>query len=256
VTADVTIAGLDGGFRVASKSVIVLPDGTYRIVGTVRDASSAFVPNALVEVTPGPLSATTDASGHYALYAVTADSEFRITAYGYEPLTQHLDFSVDATHDFQLASGQVSTLAGRYTVSIDVIDPCQQIAGEFQHRRYDAVVTQDRLTVDVVLTEPRFLSESNRFHGTADAGGATFALGSVNLFNGTFPSVVERLPDGTFLTLEGTALTIGSAAGLSGTMDGSLTIWDSRFWALPFSDFPPGQIGRCPGKPRFTLSPR
>jgi hypothetical protein len=254
VNASVTIA--DVGFKVVGKSVVVLPDGTYRIVGTVGDATSAGVSNALIEVTPGPLSTTTEPNGHYSLYGVPADAEFRITAYGYEPFVQHLDFNTHETRNFQLTPGQISSLAGNYTLSIDAIGPCPQIAADLQHRRYDAVVTQDRLIIDVALTESRFLSGSNRFRGKADTGGATFGLESVNLSNGTFSSIVERLPDGTFLTADGTVVTIGSGAGLSGTMNGSLSVWSSRFWTLPFADFPPERFGQCSGKHQFTLTPR
>src|SRR5580765_1642543 len=120
VTADVTVAGL--GERRASRSVIVLPDGTYRIVGTVTDEFQSPVPGALIEVAPGSLSTTTDQNGHYSLYGVPADAEFRITAHGYESLVQHVDFATHATRNFQLTpSGPVSNLAGNYTLAIDVV---------------------------------------------------------------------------------------------------------------------------------------
>src|SRR5580765_942501 len=124
VTADVTVAGL--GERRASRSVIVLPDGTYRIVGTVADADGAVVPYAAITVTPGPLTMTTDLVGHYSMYGVPADAQFHITAFGYEPLVQDLSFDNHATRNFQLTPvNQLPDLAGLYTLSVDVIDGCQ-----------------------------------------------------------------------------------------------------------------------------------
>src|SRR5580765_2051918 len=217
VNAEVTLAG---GFRVVSKNVFVLPDGTYRVVGTVSDTTSAVVANALVAVTSGPLSTTTDHNGHYSLSGVPPDAEFRITGYGYDPWVERLAVNANTTRNFQLTpSGAISSLAGRYTLSIDVIDECREIRADLLHRRYDAVLTQNRLIIDVALTESRFLSGSSRFHGRADTGGVTFGLDSVDFFRGNFPSIAERLPDGTFMVVDGTAVTTASGSSLSGTLD-------------------------------------
>jgi hypothetical protein len=246
VTADVTVAGL--GVRGASRSVIVLPDGTYRIVGTVRDVGGAAVPDAVITVTPGPLTIATDLVGHYSLYGVPADAEFHITAFGYEPFVQNLNFNNHATQNFQLASaGQPPDFAGLYALTVDVIDGCQNsspLPAELQHRRYDAVVGQNGLALTVTLTEP-----GKRFPGRVDAAGATFALNGD--WEANYPSVVEQLADGTVLVLSGEAVTTRSAAGLSGTLNGGLSKgyladkWDFAFF--PFS---------CSGRLGFTLTRR
>jgi len=256
VAADVTIAGPGGGARRVSKSVIVLPEGTYRIFGTVADAEfQALVPNAVVEVTPGSFTTTTDSNGVYSFYGVPAEANINITAYGYAPYTQHLSLSGTSIHlrqDFRLSqSGPYLALAGNYTLAVDVLDGCvsnQPLPANLQHRSYNAVITQGGLALQVVLTEPRFsivAGRGNGFGGRVTDSGATFTLGE------DVASVAEHLPNGTYLFLTGSAVTTGTAAGLSGIMSGDLWNSDTRFWGEDSK-----YLGSCSGRIGFTLRPR
>ena len=260
VTADVTIDGPGGGARRVSKSVIVLPEGTYRMFGTVADEEfQVLVPNAVVEVTPGSLTTTTDSNGAYSFYGVPADADIKITAYGYAPYTQHLSLSGTGIHlrrDFRLSqSGPYLALAGNYTLDLDVLDGCASdlnlpLPANLQHRTYDAVITQGGLALQVVLTEPRFsivAGRGNGFGGRVTDSGANFTLDD----NGPTVSVAEHLPNGTYLFVSGLAITSGSAAGLSGIMNGSLWNSDTRFW-----DEDTQYLGSCSGRLGFTLRPR
>jgi hypothetical protein len=238
--------------------VIVLPEGTYRIFGSVVDSEFlAAVPNARVEVTPGSLTTTTDSSGAYSFYGVPPDAEFKISAYGYAPFAQQLSFSGAAIHlrrDFRLSqSGPYLVLAGNYTLAIDVIDGCVgdlPLPATLQHRAYDAVITQGALALQVALTEPRFsivAGRGNGFGGRLTDSGANFTLDD----NAPTVSVAEHLPNGTYLFVGGLAITTGSAAGLSGIMNGSLWNSDSRF-----PDEDSNYLGSCSGRLGFTLRPR
>jgi hypothetical protein len=69
----------------------------------------------------------------------------------------------------------------------------------------------------------------------------------------SYPNIAERLPDGTFLVIQGQVVTTGSATGLSGPMNtAGLMRWDQRF---PTSS---SFLGGCfsQSKLRFTLTPR
>jgi hypothetical protein len=120
-----------------------------------------------------------------------------------------------------------------------------------QHRRYDAVVTQDGPTLDVRLTAPEFMvdrtGKGNRFSGAAVAGSATFTLDDPGysyyyFYSGTFtyPSVAETLPDASILAIAGVAETTGSVAGVSGTLSGDVTRW-----VLDGPSEGRGRQGRC-----------
>jgi hypothetical protein len=246
-----------------SKAVVVVPSGTFFLTGTVSDAEfpTSRIVGARVEVTPGPPEEPTDVDGRYRLYGVPSNSTIRVTADGYEPLEQRLAIGGDATQNFLLTSSHpLPTLAGLYTLAIDVIDGCASsspLSADLQHRRYDATVTQTGLTVDVLLTEPRFeinRNHGNHFRGHADPNGVTFTLGYYQDawdwgVVPIYPDVAERLPNGTFLIVSGTAITAGSEAGWSGVLAGDLQKFDSRYPGEAFS------LGAC-SRPRFTLTPR
>ena len=65
VTAEIKVAGAPGGEVRGSKGVLVLHDGTFMLVGTVSDAEffPAPIEGAVVDISPGALSASTNADG-------------------------------------------------------------------------------------------------------------------------------------------------------------------------------------------------
>ena len=166
---------------------MVLPDGTYRMVGVVTENVQPTTPivGARVEVTGGtPLAAITDWDGRYRLYGVPGTADIRVTRDGYQPHVQRLQLTEHVTQNFQLAlSGMRLDLAGPYTLAIDVtcVPPRHPCAADLRHRSYAAFLTQSGSTLEVVLTESsRFRVNSagrgDRFSGRVDAAGATFNL--------------------------------------------------------------------------------
>jgi hypothetical protein len=68
-----------------SKEILILPDGTYRMVGIVTESGSEATPigGARVEVTTGaPLAAITDWNGRYRLYGVPGIADVRVIREG------------------------------------------------------------------------------------------------------------------------------------------------------------------------------
>lgn len=254
------------GSRQATKEVVVVPAGTFRLVGRVMDEEYPLVPvpSARVEVEPGGSSTLTDSDGRYRLYGVPPDTELRITAAGYAPSVQSVQLVKHATQDFRIsATAPRPNLAGNYELDVDVTGSCSGLPTDLQHRRYQAVISQDGVTLAVKLTEPRFrLGDGGRgdqFIGEARPGGALFDLPNdfydyYGYYTFGYPNVVEGLPDGTFLVISGRALTTGSAAGLSGLLTSGygLLRYDSQF--PRFARF----LGGCDVTKgiRFTFSPR
>jgi hypothetical protein len=247
-----------------TREVVTQPEGTYRIAGSVFEADAPTVPvaGARVEAIPGSRSTVTDSTGHYLLFAVPPQASIRITAAGYETLNQSLDLNANASRDFGLnTDGRRLVLNGPYTIAVDVASPCS-LNSTLQHRAYDAVLTTTGTLVDVALTEPRFrLDQSgrgNHFPGRLLAGGATFTLdyfSDGSWADYQYPTLAERLGDNTYLVIEGTATTSGSATGLIGTLSGDISNWDSRF---PVSFMFPnsGYLGECTANIQFRVTAR
>lgn len=231
--------------RQSSKEVIIVPDGTYRVVGVVTEADYPTVPvmAALVRATPGTVSANTDFDGRYRLYGVPADATITITKAGYAPLSQDVHLTTHATQHFQLVlSGARLILTGPYTVTFDFAGTCSSnrpLAQALQRRSYDAVVTQNGPDITVDLTEPRFrtntLGRGSRFTGRAGADGATFTLVYFDAYYypyygpSSYPNIAERLADSTILVAQGTVVASGPATNLSGLLNGGIYNWDARF---------------------------
>jgi len=244
-----------------SKAVVVVPAGTFFLTGLVSDAEfpSSRIVGARVEVTPGPPVETTDVDGRYRVYGVPPNSTVTVTADGYEPLTQSLAIGGNTSRNFLLRlTDQHLSLSGNYTLAIDVTDGCSALSADLLHRRYDATLTQKGLTVDVLLTEPRYsinLGRGNRFSGHVDGeAGVTFTLGGYGApwdwgVPPIYPDFAEQLQGGTYLVPAGTAVMTGSRAGLSGVLAGDLEKYNSSFPADGLS------LGLC-SRPRFTLTPR
>jgi hypothetical protein len=263
-TLKAAVGSLDSQREIRSTmEITVVPEGTYRMAGEVTEAESASlaIPGARVEVTPGALVTSTDGAGRYKLYGVPADANIRVTAEGYLPHERSLRLTEHATENVPLTlSSPRLTINGPHTLAIDVVSVCSALRQDYLHRSYDAVVTQTGPELAVTLTEPRFrvneIGRGNRFTGRVAGGVATFTLDyfdtdSVLLGPTGYPNVVERLPDGTFVVVQGTAVATASAGGLSGHLNGSLAAWGSGF---PTNlDF----LGSCGSSTnRFTLTPR
>jgi hypothetical protein len=264
LTAEWVVGPPSPDVRRSTREVLVLPDGTFRLVGKVTEVEFPTAPviGAVVEVTPGGLTTTTNFNGDYVLYGVPPDATIRITAVGYQPHVQPLQLASHSTRHFQLTlAGPRQGLDGSYTLTIDV-ETCSgsfQLLPSLRRRSYLAVLTQTGPIADVLLVEPRYrlnsIDRGNRFSGRVDGGGAHFTLEQYDYYYpyygpASYPNVAEALPDGTFLVPQGTAVVTGTRAGLSGTITGSVDHWDSRF---PFSA---RYLGGCFGAQRFTMTPR
>ena len=261
-------SGMRGAIR-SSKEILVLPDGTYRMVGTVTENGPEPTPlfGARVETTSGPpLAAITDYDGRYQLYGIPGLADIRVSRDSYQPHVQRLQLTEHVTQNFQLAlSGSRLDLAGLYTLAIDVAcSTSTPVAADLQHRTYAASVTQSGSTLTVVLIEPsRFhvngTGRGDRFTGRVDSAGAMFDLGDSfwNYYGAydpsTYPTLVERLPTG-FLVVDGKVLTRGSRTGLSGELRGSVQQYGFGFPSAPSSQ---SVKGTCYSPAhRFTLTPR
>ena len=236
-----------GGNQVlsASREIVVLPDGTFRLVGLVRDSEGPASPldGVRVEVASESGSATmTNTAGEYRLYGVPPNAIVQVSRAGYMPLTQAVQLTGHATRDFDLVlSGSRLQLSGEYTVVMDMPVGCQYGPGlspDLRRRVYLATVTQTGPLVEVTLIDPRFRTNNaqrgNRFTGHADSTGVRFTFERYDSYyypNGLnpYPSVAEQLPDETVFVPQGEAIVVGSSNAVSGGFNATFQHFDKSF---------------------------
>jgi hypothetical protein len=218
------------GERSAVKTpVIVVPPGTFRLAGLVRE-SSVPVFGARVEVTSGTgqgLATTT--AGTYRLYGVAGDVEILVTGDGYLEQRKRLQVANHlATLDFDLQlSGPRAEVGGTYRLRVTAAPECgAMLPPEARTRTFTAVVRQEGPRLTVVLEGSRFFVDRsrtfNRFFGTAERNRVTFYIsGPQDFYYSSYgPDVVEQLTDTTLYTISGSVSATVSSAGVSGTLDG------------------------------------
>jgi hypothetical protein len=227
----------------SSINVMVIPDGTYRLIGTVDEAGLP-VSGATVAVTSGTgtgASATTDTLGRYRLYGVAGAVQVQVTKAGYDPAINTITVSTDDVLDFPNVSetGGPPALAGTYSLSIIAANDCQPtgtppLAFSDRKRTYTATVTQNGPIVQVTLSGANFLVQNgrgNQFTGRASPSEVAFTLGDAGGYNYYYydtvgaPDVIEQLSTEGRLSFWGTVNATSSPSGLLGLFDGNIVTY-------------------------------
>ena len=251
------------------RDLLVMPDGTFRMVGTVTEAEANGIAIGGVRVEArvaedGPVAtfATSAPDGRYKLYGVPGDSYLRVWKDGYVTATDHLRIGAHETRNIQLrVDGGRASVAGDYTMTVDAGSTgCSRSAlpEDLRRRTYDATVTQNGPRLEVRLTSPAFALDGqgrgNRLTGVASSTQARLTMADFGWpyyspTAPTHPDIAERLPDGTTLVVAGEANLSQTADGWSGTMLGYMSQYDG-------GNFPNVRyLSGCPAS-RVTLSRR
>jgi hypothetical protein len=109
--------------RRGSRLVMILPRGTYRLSGRVREADgpTTGIEAAVVDATSatgGRVITETDAFGTYWLYGVAGDTTLRVTREGYRPAAQKLVVSDHQARDIDMSLARPrADVAGTYQLT-------------------------------------------------------------------------------------------------------------------------------------------
>lgn len=215
----------------STTEIVVVPAGTYRLIGSVEEADSPTAPviGARVEVTGGDPSAMTDGGGRYRLYGVPGNAEIRITKEGYQPHVQNLALAEHRMQNFALTlAAPRADLAGTYTLTISVADHCRQmLPEEVWTRRYTAALSQQGAFVAVDLTGATFVVDRNGigdgFRGRVEPGQAVFSLtGYDYYYYRTASDVTEEISTSLYLTIGGLVTAAVAPNRISGALSGEI----------------------------------
>ena len=228
------------GGRISSKvSIFVLPSGTYRLSGIVRDAGVEVTEATVTVMSGAGQGLSTKTAGTYKLYGVAGNTEIRVTKDGYNDAIQTIDVTSHRTLDFNLTlTNPRDVVAGTHTLTVTAAPECaSKLPPETLTRSYQAVITQNGPTVAVVLEGAAFhragSSIHNGFSGTVEPGRVTFRIAEGTTASSFYyryyyyyPAVIEALPP-VFLSFGGSAVTTPSGRRWLGTLNGSFRMYDA-----------------------------
>jgi len=223
-------------FSHLSKRVLVLPAGTFRLHGSVRDDRES-VPDARVTVIEGSatgMATTTDSVGVYRLYGISGPTDIVVSKPGYAE--QKRELTVTSNNQFLnfdlTLSGSRDDVGGTYTLTVTAAPECaSRLPAEARERRYEAVLTQAGVRVTARLEGTTFYTteskRQNTFFGVVQPPGLRFWVsgGSYFYYDGhSGGDVLDQLTASTYFSLWGSVMLTGSNARRSGTLDGEIQI--------------------------------
>jgi len=214
--------------RSAVRSVIVVPVGTYRVKGTIRDAGVPV--SARVRLENGAVGTVDlDASGgQYAVFGVAGQTRITVTKDGYlensrtESISEHRIIDIDLS----LARSRPD-VNGTYTFRLTTADGCDTLPDDVRSRTYTASVAQNGPQLTVTLSGPQFATDRgrtlNQFGGFLEAERAIFRFSDMfgyYYFYFYTPDILEFISDSRYFGWDGTATVSVSRDRLAGTLDG------------------------------------
>jgi hypothetical protein len=196
-SGEVVISADADGIR-ATREVLVIPAGTYRLTGLVAGPAGP-VSGVRLEVVGGP-AVTSEVDGSYRLYGLSGLTDISLTRDGYAPALHRLDITAHTVHNFALDAPAPHNLAGAYTLTVESQPECSgdtPLRPDLRRRTYFAVISQTDWRLEVRLTEPRFVNLGghilNVFSGYVTPQGATFVV-MEDGYDASY-RIVEQLPD-------------------------------------------------------------
>jgi hypothetical protein len=245
--------------RSASTAILVLPEGTFKLAGTVTDGGVGLdgVTVAVIGGTGEGLSAVTDLSGSYRLYGVAGSVRLHAKKLGYENRTEALEVTTHRTADIGMTfEGERLRLAGTYEMTVTAASHCSSfLTPAARTRSYTANIEQDGARLSVVLTGADFIVTDgfgDRFEGTVIGDRVTFRPGIDFYYYFYYlgkGSLVERFPP-TALFINGMVSARQTATGLTGPLSGVIGL--TRTATPPFTSF----ASVCYGGHDFVMTRR
>jgi hypothetical protein len=250
--------------RGSGMTIRVLPDGTYRLAGTLTE-SGLPIEGATVAIIAGQgtgLSATSDSGGGYLLYGVAGTVEIRVSKAGYTSQSRTVVVTADAVASFQLATvNPEASIAGAYLLTFTAgrcLTPL--MPADLNQRRYTAVITQDgqNPTASVMLGGANFAlknGQGNSFSGRVEPDRVTFLLRGASYYYYYYHDLTppfdlaEALDDGRFLIIEGNISATRTGSSLVGTLQGGMSV------TTDLSGRSQSIVGRCFGSHQVTFTP-
>jgi len=235
--------------RSASFPVIVITPGTFKLSGTIRDASGT-VENVVIEVTSGTgtgLSTKSTFNGRYALFGVTGGVGLRASAPGYT--TQELQVTVNSHGVRDVDISPVSEpveVSGNWTLVVTTSSACSDTwPAPARKREVAATVAQQGTRLSVRF--PNAAISLFRDGNAARIAGSAF---SMTLFYDDYYldyTLMERISPNEWVGVNGDLTGTASSTSITGELVGNFHYYQSS------ANFPSGTPRACAADPQFEF---
>ena len=224
-----------GGITATMSDVVVVPEGTFRLKGTVRDAGIPVDATVRIESPPlGRVELPTQ-HGQFVVYGVAGDTEVKVEKSGYQEeriqrtVATHSEFAIDLR-----LSGSREVVAGQYRLTVTAGPECGGLPADVQSRSYSARIEQAGPALTVILDGAQFVTSSgqllNRFTGFLESDRASFNLAPAFDDSSWYyyyfynPDILETLGDGSSYSFDGRVIADVEPNGLAGRIEGNIVL--------------------------------
>jgi hypothetical protein len=236
--------------RVATKPVLVLPAGTFKLSGVIQDVAGN-VGGVDVQVMSGTgagqSAKSQEFSGRYAVYGVAGVVGLRVSAPGYA--TQDLSVTVTGHQEQSvklLTAGTTVDVSGQWTLSVSTSGTCSQSwSPEARKREVVANITQQdtRLTISF-QNVPRWVSDTTG-RIASDAFSMTLFYDDYYLDWG----LTQQVSSTEWVGVNGEFRGVAKGPAIAGTLTGFF----HHYVSAPNAQFPGRDPSSCPADPTFEF---
>ena len=226
----VTVIRASVGGTSASLAIIVEPDGTFILRGSVTEPGQLGVAGATVEVISGPAnSVLTSFFGSYELFGVGGTSVVRMRKSGYFDESRTVTMSGDQTLNVEITPRVApANVAGNYSVTFEASPSCTILSPELRTRTYTARIDQNAASLLITLSGAQFVTAfgalRNSFSARIAGDSVTADLGGTYSVFYYGPTIEESLPNGQTLGIWGTITASVTSQSISGTLVGGFAL--------------------------------
>ena len=211
----------------SSETIVIEPDGTFILKGTVTEPTGVGVDGASVEVISGPPNQVmTDSFGSYELFGVAGTFVLRMGKTGYFDERRTVTMSADRFLFVELTPRFAPAgVAGTYQVTFTASASCMILAAEQKTRSYTAQIDQDAARLLITLSGASFFARQNTFSGKVIGDTVTFYLGDGRTHHDSIGGAIEELlSNGQIVGIFGTMTAPATPQSISGTLVGGFTL--------------------------------
>jgi Carboxypeptidase regulatory-like domain len=238
--------------RSGTRQTIIVPQGTFKLTGTVRDASGG-VENVLVEVISGTgtgLSTRSGFNGTYALHGVAGPIVLQASAAGYTTQVVSATVNGHGVQDLAVATAEtVTDVSGDWTLVVSTSSACSDTWPALARRReVPTTITQNGTQLTFRFPTHVFAEFPNR----GRIAGTAFSL---TLFYDDYyldASILERISNTEWVGVNGVLTGTATPMTITGQFAGNLHYYQS---ATP-TNFPSTPPRACSADPNFELRRR